>query len=107
MIFFAETALTAAEIEKRTTDKEINVKILPDTKEDLEHAILWWAFSPSPSGASALALYGKQKYGDEWFNWINERLTRRDIVYTSMDEQQLAKLNKRAADRLTKLVDKS
>ena len=106
MIFFAETNLSADQIRSRATDREINIKFIPDTKEDIEHAILWWAFSPSKSGASALALYGREKFGEEWFRWINERLEKREEKYKTLDSEQLAKLNKRASERISNLGER-
>lgn len=106
VIFYAETTLSADEIRTRReqTDEEVAARFIPDDKREIEKAILYWASSPSPSGASALALYGKEKFGEEWFDQINGRIKYRDQkFYSKLSPDQLKSIDEKAARRLTQL----
>lgn len=84
VIFSAKTKLSAAEVTRlKGTDEEekIDVRFVPNNPKAVESLILKYAISPSPSGLAGLALYGKEKFGSDWFDWINKRLTRRNDAY--------------------------
>lgn len=104
MIFYADTTLKEDQIRERVGDGEVLVKFIPDDEKEIEHSILWWASSPSPSGASALALYGKEKFGQEWFSRINQRIQERhERFYSNLAPDQLKQIDLKAARRLSKL----
>lgn len=104
MIFCAESSLNADQIRERIGDGEVLVKFIPDEEKDVEHSILWWTSSPSPSGASALALYGRDKFGEEWFDKVNQRINYRHArLYSNLTSDQLKQVDSKAARRLSKL----
>ena len=103
VVFTAETKLTSDEIRKRKGE-EVIVKFIEDDQKEIEKAVLWWAFSPSPTGAATLALYGRDKFGDEWFSYVNQRITQRHKrLYQHLNQDQEKQLEKRSANRLSKI----
>lgn len=111
IMFYGSTRLTSEEIKVRNglsedekKEEDIKIRFIDDDKTEIERAILWWAFSPSPSGASALALYGKNKFGDEWFDHLQKRLSyRNDRLYsklTDLPADQLKRFEGKPVERL-------
>ena len=108
--FLGRSNLTSDEIRSKNGTQEVdsddNVKLrfIPNTQGEIEKMILWHAFSPSPSGAGTLALYGKGKFGDEWFDRIQERLSYRERrLYgklKDLPEDQVKSFESRATERL-------
>lgn len=104
MTFYADSSLTADQIKERIGDGEVLVKFIPDDEKEVEHSILWWTSSPSPSGASALALYGREKFGQEWFDKVSNRIIERSQrFYSKLTPAQLEQIDRKAARRLSEL----
>lgn len=108
LAFVAKTSLTEEDLRKglmsgqRKTDKEVDLKFIPDTKEELRNLALWYAMANSPAGISTLAFYGTQKYGPEFLDIIQERLNRRGQKYQSYTEKQQQKVQQKASNRLSR-----
>lgn len=109
-VFYGKAALTSEEIKEKNIlrglnpDEDIQLRFIPNSQKEIERMILWWAFSPSPSGAGTLALYGKEKFGDEWFENIQNRLTyRENRLYgelKELPEDRVKRFENRATKRL-------
>lgn len=103
LIFYADSILSSEEIKQRVGDGEVTVKFIDDEKKKIESAILWWASSPSPSGSSALSIYGREKFGQEWLDWINRRINRRySKIYSILSPEQLTSIDNKAARALSR-----
>jgi 8-oxo-dGTP pyrophosphatase MutT (NUDIX family) len=103
VLFFAVTDLSSDEIKQRTTDREVNVRFINDEQQKIEHTILWWSSSKSPSGSSALSIYGSGKFGLDWLEKINNRLIRRDQrFYSKLSPSQLRSIVEKASGNLSK-----
>ncbi len=108
LAFVAEISLTEKELRnellsgQRKTDKEVDLKFIPDTKEELRNLSLWYALANSPAGISTLAFYGGQKYGPDFLNFVLERLERRGQKYQTLTTEQQEKIQQKASLRLSK-----
>lgn len=108
LAFVAEITLTEEELRsglsngQRKTDKEVDLKFIPDTKEELRNLSLWYALANSPAGISTMAFYGSQKYGPDFLNFVLERLERRSQKYQTLTTEQQEKIQQKASKRLSK-----
>lgn len=108
LAFTAKTSLSEEDLRKglatgaRKTDKEVDLKFIPDTREDLRNLSLWYAMANSPAGISTLAFYGTQQYGPEFLNFIQERLNKRGQKYKTYTEAQQNEVQQKASNRLSR-----
>lgn len=103
VIFLAETKLSSSDVKKRKGE-EVIVKFIADDQKEIEKAIFWWAFSPSPTGSAALALLGRQEFGEQWFNFVNQRIVQRhQRLYSKLSAEGGKKLESRSANRLSRM----
>lgn len=103
IIFYADSSLSSDQIRQRVGDGEVWVKFIAGDQADLEHSILWWTSSPSPSGSAALAIYGKDKFGIGWLNKINNRIEERNVrLYSKLFPDQLKSIDQKAFRMLSR-----
>jgi len=109
LAFYADVNLTESQLRQelaggsRKTDKEVDLKFIPDTEQDLRNLSLWYALANSPAGISTLAFYAREKYGDQLYDLIMSRLNVRSQKYGTLNQDQKIIMQQKASDRLGRL----
>ncbi len=106
LAFYADVNLTESQLRQelasgsRKTDKEVDLKFIPDTEQELRNLSLWYALANSPAGISTLAFYAREKYGNRLYDLIMSRLNARSQKYGTLSQDQKIKMQQKASDRL-------
>lgn len=106
MIFSASTSLTKAEIETKQKGQgleEGGTIFVPATAEDLRKKVLEYSKITTTDALAPLVLYGRKKFGEEWFGFVIQRLKRRGEVYTQkLDAEKRKLLEQKLVARLSR-----
>jgi len=107
MMFQAKTLLTKDEIEKQQRNQHLeegeSVMVLANPDE-IRRKVLEFSKIFVSDGVAILALYGRRKFGEEWFNFVINHLRRRGSIYASFSEQQRNIIEDRLIERLGRVV---
>jgi len=107
MMFQAKTSLTKDEIEKQQQNQHLEegecVLVLANPDE-IRKKVLEFSKIFVSDGAAILTLYGRRKFGKEWFSFIIDRLKRRGNVYASLTEQQRKIIEQRLIEKLGRVT---
>lgn len=107
MMFQAKTSLTKDEIEKQQQNQHLEegecvlVAVNPD---EIRKKVLEFSKIFVSDGTAILTLYGRRKFGEEWFNFVINRLRRRGSIYSSLTDQQRQIIEQRLIERLGKVT---
>ncbi len=91
MLFHVKTTLTKVELESLQRNKNLDEGksvFIPIDAGEVRKKILEFSKVFVSDGASVLTLFGRDKFGQEWFNNVVERLNRRGKVYNSLTDKQ-------------------
>src|SRR3990172_7971516 len=106
-MFKTKTSLTKDEIEKQQQNQHLEegecVLVLANPDE-IRKKVLEFSKIFVSDGAAILILYGRRKFGEEWFNFVINRLRRRGSIYTSLTEQQRNIIEQRLIEKLGRVV---
>lgn len=103
MVFQGTTSVPVEELMKRTHDDENEVLFIPTDQQKIQQWLLAPAHANTTIGLSAILLFGKDRFGDQWFNEMNAALAWRSQNYS--DESNRDALEARDTGRLAKKVD--
>src|SRR3990167_7125296 len=110
MMFLAKTRLTKKQIQEQQMDQHLeegaSVFVLSDPDE-VRKKVLEFSKVFVSDGAAILALYGRQKFGEDWFSFVINRLKRRGNVYASLTEQQRKIIEQRLIEKLGRVASSS
>ncbi len=106
MIFSASTSLTRANIEEIQDGQDLEeggTIFVPATAEDLRKKVLEYSKITTTDVLAPLVIYGRKKFGEEWFNFVIHRLKRRGEVYTQkLDTEKRKLLEQKLVTRLSR-----
>lgn len=105
MLFHIKTTLTKVELEDFQRNKKLDEGksvFVPADADEIRKKILEFSKVFVSDGASVLTLFGRDKFGQEWFNNVIERLNRRGNIYNSLTDKQRKTLEDRLILRLAR-----
>lgn len=105
MLFHIKTTLTKEGLENIQRNKNLDEGksvFLPINADDVRKKVLEFSKVFVSDGASVLALFGKDKFGQDWFENVINRLRRRGNVYNLLSDEQRKSLEDRLILRLTR-----
>lgn len=105
MLFHVKTTLTKIKLENLQRNKNLDEGksvFMPIDADEVRKKILEFSKGFVSDGASVLALFGRDKFGQEWFNNVIERLNRRGNVYNSLTDKQRQIIEDRLILRLAR-----
>lgn len=106
MLFHAKTVLTKEEIEREQKNKTLEEGrsiFVPCTPDEVRNKILEFSKVFVSDGSALLTLFGRRRFGEDWFNFVIDRLRRRGNVYSSLTEEQRKILEQRLIERLSRI----
>lgn len=106
MVFQAKTSLTKSQIEEKQKEKALEEGksvFVTTTPKEVGKRILELSKIFEPDGAAILTLLGREKFGENWFNFILRRLQRRGNVYAKLTQEQREILENRLISKLGRM----
>lgn len=103
MMFRAKTHLTKKEIEEiqqkegLEEGRSLFIKIVPD---EMRKEVLWFSKIFVVDASAILTLLGRERFGEEWFQFMLARLRRRGNVYDSIGLDKRRELEDKLVERL-------
>jgi 8-oxo-dGTP pyrophosphatase MutT (NUDIX family) len=102
IIFQGTSSVPIEEIKKRCHDDENELLFIPTDRIKIQQWLLAPAHANTTIGLSAILLFGKDRFGEQWFNEMNAALAWRSQNYSNEENRKTLEI--RDTERLQKKV---